>query len=63
MSSELLTGLFSLVGIIIGALPTYLFMRRRNLAEIDKLKAETEKTKAETEKIRAELQSKKHAET
>lgn len=60
MSSELLVGLMSIAGIIIGALPTYLFMRKRNLAEIEKLKAETEKTKVETTKIRAELQSGKH---
>lgn len=54
MSPELQAGLMSLIGIIIGVLPTYLFMRRKNLAEIEKIKAETEKTRAETEKIRSE---------
>ena len=57
MSPELQAGVMSLIGIIIGALPTYWFMRKKNLAEIDKLKAETEKTKVETDKIRSELQS------
>lgn len=54
MTSETLTALLSLVGIIIGIIPTYLFMRQKSLAEIEKLKAETEKTKAESEKIRKE---------
>jgi hypothetical protein len=57
MTSELLNGLIGLAGIIIGALPTYLYMKIRNMAEIEKIKAETEKTKAETIKILKEIQS------
>lgn len=58
MPPEVITALIGLIGIIIGAIPTYLFMRQKGAAEIDKLKAETDKTKAEAEKIRAELQIK-----
>jgi hypothetical protein len=57
MPTEIITALIGLMGIIIGAIPTYLFMRQKGTAEIDKLKAETDKTKAEAEKIRAELQA------
>lgn len=57
MSPEVIAALVGLVGVIIGAIPTYLFMRQRNLAEVDKLRAETDKIKAEAEKIRAEFKS------
>ena len=57
MPLEVVTALIGLVGIIIGAIPTYLFMRQKGLAEVDKLKAETDKTKAEAEQIRAGLQN------
>jgi hypothetical protein len=57
MSLEIIVALIGLIGIVIGAIPTYLFMRRRESAEIDKLLAETDKARAEAEKIRSELQS------
>lgn len=59
MSTEVIVALIGLSGVIIGAIPTYLFMRQKNLAEVEKLKAETEKIKAEAEKIREEIQSDK----
>jgi hypothetical protein len=55
MSNEITVALIGLLGIIIGAIPTYFFMRQKNLAEIEKIKAETEKIKAEAAKINAEL--------
>jgi hypothetical protein len=58
MSTEVQIAIISLIGIIIGAFPTYLFMRKRNSAELDKLRAETDKLKAEAEKIRGELTGK-----
>lgn len=60
MSPEIITALLGLFGVIVGAIPTYLFMRQKNSAEIDKLKAETDKIKAEAEKIRADFQSGKN---
>jgi gas vesicle protein len=59
LDEKVVAALVALVGIVIGALPTYLFMRQRGEAEIDKLKAETDKLKAETEKIRNDLQNTK----
>ena len=59
MSTEVVVALIGLVGVIVGAIPTYLFMRQKNLAEVEKLRAETDKIKAEAEKIRVELQSDK----
>jgi len=59
MSTEIITALLGLLGVVVGAIPTYLFMRQKNLAEIEKLKAETDKIKAEAEKIRADFQSDK----
>lgn len=56
MSIEVIVALIGLLGVIVGAIPTYLFMRQKNLAEVEKLKAETDKIKAEAEKIRAEFQ-------
>ena len=56
MSSQIIAALIGLLGVVLGALPTYLCMRQRNLAEVDKLRAETDKFKAETQKIHAELQ-------
>lgn len=61
MSPEIIAALLGLVGVIVGAVPTYLFMRQKSIAEIEKLKAETDKIKAEAEKIRAEFQSEKSA--
>ena len=55
MPLEIIVALIGLLGVIIGAIPTYLFMRQKNLAEIEKLKAETEKIRAEAEKIRTEI--------
>lgn len=54
MSSEIIAALIGLLGVVIGAIPTYLFMRQKNSAEVEKLKAEIEKLKAETDKIKAE---------
>ncbi|MEM2126101.1 MAG: CHAT domain-containing protein [Candidatus Methanosuratincola sp.] len=59
MPTEIITALLGLIGVIVGAVPTYLFMRQKNIAEVEKLKAETDKIKAEAEKIRAELRSEK----
>ena len=56
MLPEVVAALIGFLGVVIGAIPTYLFMRQKSLAEVDKLKAETDKIKAEAEKIRAELQ-------
>jgi|GEM_PF-3718606 len=56
MSNEILISFIGLLGVIIGAIPTYLFMRQKNIAEIGKLNAETDKLKAEAEKIRSEYQ-------
>ena len=56
MSIQLVLALVGLLGAIIGAIPTYLFMRQKARAEIDKLAAETDRTKAETDRIRFELQ-------
>jgi hypothetical protein len=53
----MISALIGLIGIIIGAIPTYLFMRKKGLAEIDKLHAETDKINAEAEKIRQDLQT------
>jgi len=64
MSPEVIAALLGLVGVIVGVIPTYYVMRKRNTAEIkklnaeiDKIIAETDKIKAEAEKIRAEFQS------
>ena len=59
MSPEVIAALLGLIGVIVGAIPTYLFMRQKNIAEIEKLKAETDKLRAEAEKIRAESRSDK----
>jgi uncharacterized membrane-anchored protein YhcB (DUF1043 family) len=53
MSSEVMAAIIGLIGVIIGAIPTFLFMRKRNAVEIDKLQVETDKIKAEAEKIRS----------
>jgi hypothetical protein len=57
MSPEVTAALLGLIGIIVGAIPTYIFMRQKNKAEIEKLNAETDKIKAEAEKIRSEFHS------
>jgi hypothetical protein len=56
MSTDIYVALIGLLGVIIGAIPTYFFMRQKNLAEIEKLNAEADKFKAEAEKIRADFQ-------
>lgn len=55
MSTELMTAFIGFLGIVIGVIPTYFFMRQRSIVEIEKLQAETDKTKAEAEKIRFDL--------
>jgi hypothetical protein len=55
MPMEVVAAIIGLIGVVIGVIPTYFFMRQRSLAEVDKLRAETDKTKAEAEKIRSEL--------
>jgi hypothetical protein len=57
MTPEVITALIGLIGVILGVIPTYLFMRQRGNAEVEKIKAETDKTRAEAEKIRNELTS------
>ena len=57
MSTEVIVALIGLLGVIVGAIPTYLFMRQKKMAEVEKVKAETEKIKVEAEKIRREVQS------
>jgi hypothetical protein len=59
MPTEVIVALIGFLGVIVGAVPTYWFMRQKNLAEVEKLKAETDKIKVEAEKIRRELQSDK----
>lgn len=59
MAPPIIAALIGLLGVIVGAIPTYLFMRQKNFAEIDKLKAEAEKIRAEAEKIRVELSANK----
>lgn len=57
MSMEtIITVLSSLVSAATAALISYFLTRKKQLAEIDKLKAETEKTRAEIEKIRLETE-------
>lgn len=55
MSEQVIVAFIGLLGVVIGALPTYFYMRAKNTAEVGKLKAETAKLNAEAEKIRAEL--------
>ncbi|HET7088410.1 MAG TPA: hypothetical protein VFL17_07160 [Anaerolineae bacterium] len=56
MPTEVVTTLItSLFSAVIVAVVTYLLTRRKNLAEIEKLRAETEKARAETERIRFDL--------
>jgi len=64
MPIEVITALIGLIGIVIGVIPTYFFMRQRSLIEVEKLKvevekigAEADKTKAEAEKIRSDLKN------
>src|SRR3972149_223314 len=57
MPPEIVSALIGLAGIILGVIPTYLFMRQKSLAEIEKTRAEADKTKAEAEKIRVEIQA------
>lgn len=52
MSTEIVVAVIGLLGIVAGSIPTYLIMRQKGTAEVDKLKAEAEKTRAEAEKIR-----------
>jgi hypothetical protein len=54
MPTEIIVAVIGLLGIIAGSIPTYLIMRQKGTAEVDKLKAEADKTRAETEKIRKE---------
>lgn len=55
MPIEIVAAIIGLIGVVIGIIPTYFFMRQKGLAEVEKLKAETDKTKAEADKIRFEL--------
>jgi hypothetical protein len=55
MTPEVISALIGCTGIVVGAIPTYVFMRQRNAAELAKLDAETDKLKAEAEKIRSEF--------
>lgn len=57
MSPGVIEAIIGLAGIIIGAIPTFLFMRQKGAAEVDKLRAEAEKIRAEAEKIKAELEA------
>lgn len=51
MPTELIAALIGLAGIIIGVIPTYIFMRQKTTAEIDKIRAETDKIREETKAI------------
>jgi hypothetical protein len=57
MSAQIIVALIGFLGLIVGAIPTYIFMRQRKVAEVEKLHAETDKVKAEAEKIRAEYRA------
>lgn len=59
MPVEVLAALIALIGVIIGVIPTYIYMQSRVQAEIDKLKAEADKLRAETEEINAKLPRRK----
>jgi hypothetical protein len=55
MQTEVIVALVGVVGIILGAIVTQLFARRKIDAEIEKIRAETEKARAESDKLRAEI--------
>lgn len=55
MSIQIIVALIGFLGVVLGAIPTYVLMRQRKRAELDKLHADTDKVKAEAEKIRAEF--------
>jgi hypothetical protein len=57
MSAQIIVALIGFLGLIVGAIPTYIFMRQTKIAEVEKLHAETDQMKAEAEKIRAEFKS------
>lgn len=63
MPTEIVTAIIGLIGVIIGVIPTYVFMRQRSAVEIEKLRAETDKTKAEAEKIRYDIKKVETQET
>jgi hypothetical protein len=56
MNSQVLSAFLGLIGLIIGAIPTYLFMRQRERAALNKMHAETRKLNAEERQILASLE-------
>lgn len=58
MNNDVIVALIGFFGIVVGVIPTYFFMRRKGVAEVEKLNAETEKTKVEIERIKAETSEK-----
>jgi hypothetical protein len=63
MPSEIIAALIGLSGVIIGSVPTYLYLKQKYKAEIEKsnaeagkFRAEAEKSSAEAEKFRAETE-------
>jgi hypothetical protein len=57
MPTEVIVSIVGLLGVIIGAALNSLLARKRNLAEIEKLRAEADKARAEADKTRAEMGS------
>ena len=57
MPTEVIVSIVGLLGVIVGAALNSLLARKRNLAEIEKLRAEADKARAEADKTRAEMGS------
>ena len=54
MPSEIIVALIGLMGVVIGAIPTYFFMRQKSMVEIEKIKAETKKLNIEADLLSAQ---------
>ncbi len=55
MSDEIITAIVAILSATIGSIIAYFSSRRKNAAEIEKIKADAEKTRTETQKIKMEL--------
>jgi hypothetical protein len=52
VSGEIIVAAFGVVGVVIGAIPTYVLMRKTKQAQLGKLNAETEKILVEAARLR-----------